>query len=523
MGYPHGTVRSAMANNLKKVGNVYYFRRIIPTDLQDHYGKKEVSYSLRTKELAEAKILRDTELVQAHAQDAAIRAERAATAKPKRKPVLLREYVLDPDTKDSLPSGDTILFDPNNPGEHVEVTLSGEPVAVLAELPAILNTDAPLSKSYERQIKEARKFKTGLQVARAARAEHATPATVSSPSVPAASTLAKSSGASDEHLTGLVLAWAKERKPQQDSIDTMDRIVSVFYEHVGRIPYRLITRAHIIQFKDKMLDAGFTDANTDKHLTNLGTLLNYAANNDKIAANPAKGIKVGARKNAKGARLPFDIAALQAIFSSPVYASGYRPEDTNWDKSAAYWFPLLSLYTGARLEEMAQLSPDDVYEETYYDDDETPRTTWVVRFTDDGEGQGVKTEGSVRRVPVHSVLIERGFIEYAQSKRGQKRIFPMTPDPRGREGANWGKWFGKYLRGKCKVTNERMTFHSFRHTFKDVARARGIAKDVHDAITGHEGKDVSDQVYGGLAYHLAPLVAAMNRYRVLGLDLPEKP
>jgi integrase len=519
MGYPHGTVRSAMANNLKKVGNVYYFRRIIPTDLQDHYGKKEVSYSLRTKDLAEAKILRDTELVQTHAQDAAIRAEREAKAQPKREPVLLREYVLDPDTRDSLPSGDTILFDPNSPGEHVEVLLAGEPVALLAERPAILRTGDPLSENYRRQIKEARKFKTGLQLARAVRRDQPASAQV----VPLPSSApAKSTGGSEEHLAGLVQAWAKERKPQQDSIDTMERVVGVFYEHVGRIPYRSLTRAHIIQFKDKMLQAGFTDANADKHLTNIGTLLNYAAANDKIAANPAKGIKVGARKNAKGARLPFDLTALQAIFSSPVYASGYRPEETNWDTAAAYWFPLLSLFTGARLEEMAQLAPEDVYEETYFDDDERPRTAWVIRFTDDGEDQGVKTSGSVRRVPVHSVLIERGFIEFAQGRKGGKRIFAMTPDPRGREGANWGKWFGKYLRGACNVANPKMTFHSFRHTFKDTARARGIPKDVHDAITGHEGRDVADQVYGGLAYPLAPLVAAMNRYRVLGLELPAK-
>jgi integrase len=324
------------------------------------------------------------------------------------------------------------------------------------------------------------------------------------------------------YLEDIVTAWAKERKPSQQTIDIHDRAVERFHEYAGRHPVAKITKAHVVKFKDKMLEAGNTNVNTDSYLTNLRTLLNYAVANLKAEYNAADKIKVGERRNAKGARLPFDLPALKSIFASPVYTEGFRPERINWAPVAAYWFPLISLYSGARLEEIAQLSPDDIYEETYHDSDEQERTAWVIKLTDTGEDQGVKNEGSVRRFPVHPVLIERGLIELAQSRKGHKRIFAMTPDPRGREGANWGKWFGKYLRGACAVANERMTFHSFRHTFKDIARARSIPTDVHNAITGHSGEGVADTVYGGLTYPLGPLVDAMNRYRVLGLELPAK-
>ncbi len=325
------------------------------------------------------------------------------------------------------------------------------------------------------------------------------------------------------YLGDIVTAWAKERTPEPQTVRIHERAVERFHEYAGRHPVATITKAHVVRFKDQMLAAGQTATNTDSYLTNIRTLLNYAVSNLKAEYNAADGIRVGERRNAKGARLPFDLPALKAIFSSPVYSEGFRPERINWTPDAAYWFPLIALYSGARVEEIAQLSPEDVYLETYHDLDEKERTAWVVRFTDLGDGQGVKNTGSVRRIPIHSALIERGLVEFAQARKGHARIFETAPDSRGREGANWGKWFGKYLRAACNVTNERMTFHSFRHTFKDVARERGIDESVSRALMGHAGKDVADRVYGGLTYPLRPLVEAMSRYRVLGLDLPGAP
>ncbi|UQP01596.1 hypothetical protein L0Z36_06660 [Burkholderia multivorans] len=348
--------------------------------------------------------------------------------------------------------------------------------------------------------------------------------TPAAPAVPPNIIAAADQTKDDEtYLEHILSAWAKERGPEPQTIRIHQRAVERFHEYVGRHPVAKITKAHVVQFKDRMLGAGQTPTNTDSYLTNLRTLLNYAVSNLKAEYNAADGVRVGERRNAKGARLPFDLPALKAIFSSPVYSEGFRPERINWTPDAAYWFPLIALYSGARLEEIAQLSPDDIYQETYHDLDEKEHTAWVVRFTDMGEGQGVKNAGSVRRIPIHSVLIERGLVDFAQSRKGHARIFKTAPDSRGREGANWGKWFGKYLRTACKVTNERMTFHSFRHTFKDIARERGIDEGVSRALMGHAGKDVADRVYGGLTYPLRPLVEAMSRYRVLGLDLPKAP
>lgn len=251
---------------------------------------------------------------------------------------------------------------------------------------------------------------------------------------------------------------------------------------------------------------------------NLGTLLNYAVANLLLEHNPSQGVRVGERKNAKAARLPFDLPALQAIFSSPVYAEGTRPEGGAGE--AAYWLPLLALFTGARIEELAQLRPEDVYEESYHADNSSEQRIWVMRISDEGEGQSLKNAGSRRRFPLHPELLRLGFTGFAQSQLGQRRLFKgLRADRFGRESANWAKWFGKYLRNVCKVSDKRMVFHSFRHKFKVAAREAGIAEEVSDAITGHSSGNVARN-YGGLIYPLRPLVEVMSRYRISGLTLP---
>lgn len=321
-------------------------------------------------------------------------------------------------------------------------------------------------------------------------------------------------------LSDLTNKWAGERKPEKRTVGKMNLVIARFEEYVGSLSVERITRQHVVAFKDKLLTSGQTSINTDKQLTNFRTLLNYARDNALIDLNPADGIRVGERKNAKAARLPFDLAALQAIFTSPVYAQGERPEGGAGE--AGYWLPLLALFHGARLEELAQLRPDDVYAETYRTDD-GESSCWVMRVTNEGEGQRVKNAGSVRRFPIHHEVLARGFVEYAQSRRGKPRIFDkLKPDTDGRLGGLFGKWFSKYLRGKCKVTDARMVFHSFRHLFKDMCRDAGISDEVHDALSGHSSGKVSSQ-YGGLTYPLRPLVAAVQGYRIPGLTLPNPP
>lgn len=55
----------------------------------------------------------------------------------------------------------------------------------------------------------------------------------------------------------------------------------------------------------------------------------------------------------------------------------------------------------------------------------------------------------------------------------------------------------------CGVTDKRMVFHSFRHTFKQYVRHAGIIEGVQRQIMGHGSSDVADDYGSGYRLHQA--------------------
>ncbi|WP_183157257.1 site-specific integrase [Burkholderia pseudomallei] len=494
-----------MTNHLLKRGTRYYIRRKIPIDLISHYrGRKEIVKALGTSEPAKARERVREESYRLDQEFAALRQQPAESPQT----VELREFVLDPATSESVPSGRSVRLDPRRPGSYGLATYDGEQVAVL--------WPKDVDDAYHKQrLKHARAFAHGVLIARATGPGH----TPSAHEVTQIEAPESCGGVSAGHLAALVEKWAKEREPASRTVRKAELIVERFYTHVGRIPVARIARAHAILFKDKLLESGQTPVNTNKQLELFGTLLNYARDNMLATENVAHRIRVQVKGAARGkTRVSFDLPALTAIFASPVYTEGARPAGGAGE--AAYWLPLLGLFTGARLEELAQLRPEDIYTDSYHGTDGTSRPCTVLRITDAGERQGVKNAGSVRRIPIHVELLARGFVEYAHSQRGNSRIFSaLVANKHGEESAQWSKWFGKYLRGVCKVTDKRMVYHSFRHGFKDMCRECGISKEIADALQGHSDGDASSN-YGAEFYPLRPLVDAIDRYKIHGLELP---
>src|SRR5262249_39282094 len=63
-------------------------------------------------------------------------------------------------------------------------------------------------------------------------------------------------------------------------------------------------------------------------------------------------------EEAEPGREPWEPAELRVLFSSPVFAEGVRPKAGGGE--AAFWLPLLGIFTGARLGELAPLTSADV-------------------------------------------------------------------------------------------------------------------------------------------------------------------
>ncbi|WFU02282.1 site-specific integrase [Rhizobium sp. CB3171] len=198
------------------------------------------------------------------------------------------------------------------------------------------------------------------------------------------------------------------------------------------------------------------------------------------------------KRNDPNRREPFSDGDLTKLFTDKIYQRGVRPKGGSGE--AAYWFPLIALLSGARLNEIAQLRIKDIRQDP-------ESSIWFVDIGTEG-GRSIKTPGSRRQVPLHGDLIRLGLLQYREHrlKEAAKEDATLWPevtsaDPAYRSTA-WSKWFNRYLRVTIGIKDPSIVFHSFRHTFKRLARDAELSEELHDALTGHVGVGGVGRSYG---------------------------
>ena len=169
--------------------------------------------------------------------------------------------------------------------------------------------------------------------------------------------------------------------------------------------------------------------------------------------------------------------------------------------------------SGMRLSEMAGLLIGDLRE-----DEETGR--WLFEVNHE-IGNSVKNASSIRHVPVHRELERIGLLRYRDGllSAGHGLDDSLWPEIGAieksdeRSSSPWSKWFGRYLRKKAGITSSSKVFHSFRHTFKRMARSAELPEELHDALTGHSGGGRTGRKYGR-GYDFETFVSAIDRIQV---------
>jgi integrase len=169
---------------------------------------------------------------------------------------------------------------------------------------------------------------------------------------------------------------------------------------------------------------------------------------------------------------------LKAFFSLPLFSRYELPTNFKAGRDAAYWVPLLGLYTGARVGELAQLRVEDV---------EVGKHGAFIRISDEAEGARVKTEAGLRRVPVHSELVRLGFLEYVVSigKSGAGSLWPSMRFRKGKPGAYFSDWVNSFHKASTE-NPEAPVFHELRHTVRTRLHAAGVDRETIGLIIGHE-------------------------------------
>lgn len=165
---------------------------------------------------------------------------------------------------------------------------------------------------------------------------------------------------------------------------------------------------------------------------------------------------------------------IRTLFASPVYSANLRPDAGAGE--AAFWLPLLGYTSGARLDELGQLTVDDVlvredgltlriralevsYEAAQKDSAARGEVHEVTAAGEreqrrgrgksrEGADKRVKNDTSVRKIPVHSALLAIGFAEYVSwiRSKGARWLFPeLVPDHLKCRTGLWSRWYNRYL------------------------------------------------------------------------------
>lgn len=250
--------------------------------------------------------------------------------------------------------------------------------------------------------------------------------------------------------------------------------------------YKNFTPEEIISAYEKLPDERkqplLTQKTIKRHFSALSAMWSEAIATGKATENIFSGFRFAAVKRAVDERDQWSDTELKALFGSPVWSgclsAGRRSQPGQQIiRDDKFWIPLITLFSGMRLEEICQLRTDDIREEngiSFFDiNDRPPRQ--------------LKNKNAVRRVPIHSDLIKMGFLAYIKTLgKGLQSVFPALK-PGGADdklGHGFTKWFTRY-RQDIGVYRKNLDFHSLRHTATTLMHQADVPIIVIDHLTGH--------------------------------------
>jgi integrase len=218
---------------------------------------------------------------------------------------------------------------------------------------------------------------------------------------------------------------------------------------------------------------------------------NQALNNpfEKLRVKRAAGETTAGNKMKK--RLPFTTDDLCKLFDHKYWVN--HDFSFIWE----YWLPLLLLYTGARVTEICQLEKKDF---------EMVGDVWVMSINDvstKDEPEEVwpkrlKTANSLRKIPIHSHLIDLGLQKFIDSAP-KGRLFPQITAQSDKLARVPCRYFNEFILPKVGIKEKwKKTLYSMRHTTLDALKQKEIPSEQRAQLAGHsvDQENMSEAVYG---------------------------
>lgn len=336
-------------------------------------------------------------------------------------------------------------------------------------------------------------------------------------------------------ISDTIKTYARQAKINDDTLNGLTKDWQLFCDHAGlklESPVLAVTKKHVREFRDFLFEypantrlralmelpvhervayakennlAPMSKSTISVKVGRLIAVLAQAVRDGDIPYNPADGltVRVSAEEKAATKGIPYTKADLEAIFAHPIFST--KP----WTHRA--WLPVLAMYTGTRVEELAALLVEDVKQ---------IEGVWVLDLSPfDKSGRRVKRIKnfySRRMIPIHKEIIDAGFLTHLEERKaaGDRQLWPDLKEVDGRRvGDAFSGWWSDQ-RPVFGISDFRKNFHSFRHLFADLAEAAGLSVKTSFRLTGHSlgGLGAGGRYGNGLT--VTDMSEALNRIKV---------
>jgi len=221
-----------------------------------------------------------------------------------------------------------------------------------------------------------------------------------------------------------------------------------------------------------------------KHTERVSALFNWAINQGYISENVFRG-KLEPIRTKQMIQKYFTADEMNLILGADL-----KGESLEQNKPERYWVTLLSAYSGARLNEICQLDVIDIQELD---------GIWTMNLNTNSADKSIKTEAGNRLVPIHSKLLELGFLDYVEviGSKNHQKLFPSLKKMLSTGyGTLISRWFARYLK-KLGIKKKGKNFHSFRHTVVNRLTTMQVYQPFIKELIGHSHRSLTMDVYGG--------------------------
>lgn len=246
-----------------------------------------------------------------------------------------------------------------------------------------------------------------------------------------------------------------------------------------------------------------------RHQKYLCAPLDHAVATGLISANPYKPYVLGERAITELRKAAPDTSRKlwhQEFFD--LIATRKRRDPETQIADPIYWAPLIARLSGLRSEEILQLTPANIRQDgdiLYFE-------------VERGTGQRVKSANRRRMIPVHSQLLELGFLNLIARQRrlGKTRIFDTDSRYKSQKKtytANFTKNFN-YYRHSCGVYSSRHDMHGLRTTFHSTLIERRVPDTARRYLMGHRNDDIGIVNYLPEGFPMKTLSEYMEAIRI---------